>query len=111
MPALSAIADWPVTNAAALVLCPGNVLESYGDPDRVFALASVTKLLTAYATLLAVEEGSITLDTPAGPPGSTVRHLLAHAAGYGFASDANVLAPPGRRRIYSTPSDSHAARR
>ena len=37
--------------------------------------------------------------TPAGPPGSTVRHLLAHAGGYGF--DGGVLAAPGRTRIYS----------
>ena len=99
--ALSAMASWPVTTAAALVVKPGAVLETYGDADHVFALASITKLFTAYATMLAVEEGSITLDTPAGPPDSTVRHLLAHTAGYGFAVDANVLAPPAKRRIYS----------
>ncbi|HEU4421278.1 MAG TPA: serine hydrolase domain-containing protein, partial [Pilimelia sp.] len=36
----------------------------------------------------------------AGPPGSTVRHLLAHASGVAFDDDA-VLSRPGRRRIYS----------
>ena len=41
----------------------------------------------------------LALDAPAGPPGSTVRHLLAHAGGYGF--DGGVLAAPGRTRIYS----------
>ena len=40
------------------------------------------------------------LDAGAGPPGSTVRHLLAHTAGYDMQS-AKVLAEPGVRRIYS----------
>jgi CubicO group peptidase (beta-lactamase class C family) len=71
-----------------------------GDPDRPFAIASVTKLFTAVATLVAVEEGAIGLDDPAGPEGSTVRHLLAHASGLGFDTPG-PLAGPGRRRIYS----------
>lgn len=101
MTVLDAIADWDVPHAAALILRPGLVVESIGDLDRVFELASITKLFTSYATLLAIEEGSLSLDDPAGPPGSTVRHLLAHTAGYGFTSDAGILATPGRRRIYS----------
>jgi CubicO group peptidase (beta-lactamase class C family) len=60
----------------------------------------VTKPLVALATLLAVEEGSLDLERAAGPPGSTIRHLLAHASGLGPDSDA-VLAAPGTRRIYS----------
>jgi CubicO group peptidase (beta-lactamase class C family) len=62
--------------------------------------ASVTKLCTALAVLVAVEERTLSLDDAAGPPGSTVRHLLAHASGYDFDTDA-VLAPPATRRIYS----------
>jgi CubicO group peptidase (beta-lactamase class C family) len=54
-----------------------------------------------YSVLIAIEEGSIDLYEPAGPDGSTVRHLLAHAAGYGFDSGSKVIVPPGRRRIYS----------
>ena len=57
-------------------------------------------MATAVATLVAVEEGTIALDEPAGPAGSTVSHLLAHASGLAFADD-RVLAPPGRSRIYS----------
>ena len=53
----------------------------FGDIDRTFALASVTKPLVARAVQVAVEEGVVELDTAAGPPGSTVRHLLAHASG------------------------------
>jgi CubicO group peptidase (beta-lactamase class C family) len=99
--ALGTMADWDVPHASGLVLRPGVICEQYGDLDRPYALASITKLFTAYATLLSLEEGVLTLDSPAGPEGSTVRHLLAHAAGYGFASDAKVLAEPAKRRIYS----------
>lgn len=70
-----------------------------GDADRTFPLASVTKLLTALATLVAVEEEVLDLDEPAGPPGSTVRLLLCHASGLPFQGTAPV-AEPGRRRIY-----------
>ena len=59
-----------------------------GDADRVFRVASVGKLLAGYAIMIGVEEGAVALDDPAGPPGATLRHLLAHAAGYGFESDA-----------------------
>lgn len=63
-------------------------------------MASVTKLFVAYAALVAIEEGTITLEDAAGPPGSTVRHLLAHTAGFGFDT-ATLSAAPGERRIYS----------
>ena len=75
------------------------VVSTRGDVDRRFRLASVTKLLTTTAVLVAIEEEAVTLDQPAGPEGSTVRHLLAHASGLG--TDGGVVAPPGRRRIYS----------
>ncbi len=42
----------------------------------------------------------IDLDEAAGPPGSTVRHLLAHTSGLPFEGAAPI-AQPGRRRIYS----------
>lgn len=73
-----------------------------GDRESGFRWASVTKLLTAYACLVAAEEGTIDLDEPAGPPGSTVRHLLAHASGLPFEAGAPI-AEPGVRRIYSNP--------
>lgn len=92
---------WDVPHVAAAVVEPGGPRESIGEVSRVFRIASVTKPLVAYAVMVAVEEGALELDDPAGPPGSTVRHLLAHAAGYGFESDAGVVAAPGTRRIYS----------
>jgi len=83
-----------------VVVAGAGVLATWGDIDRLSPWASVTKLVTALATLVAVEEGTVDLDEPAGPPGSTVRHLLAHASGLAF-DEPTVLAAPGRTRIYS----------
>lgn len=98
--ALDLIAGWEVPNAAAAVVGVRGVLAAHGDLDRPFRLASVTKPLVARAAQIAVEEGVFDLDTPAGPPGSTVRHLLAHASGLSMHSAA-VAAAPGTRRVYS----------
>lgn len=87
--------------SAAVVTGGGRGVAHFGDGTRVYPLASVTKLLCAYAALVAVEEGAIDLDQPAGPPGSTVRHLLAHTSGLAFA-DRTVQAAPGAKRIYSS---------
>jgi CubicO group peptidase (beta-lactamase class C family) len=98
--ALEAIAAWPVGRAAAAVIGPGGVRAAYGPVDEPFPLASVTKPLTALACLVAVEEGAMELTEPAGPPGATVAHLLAHASG--LAPDKpELVAAPGTRRIYS----------
>jgi CubicO group peptidase (beta-lactamase class C family) len=100
LPALDVLDDWPVPNAAAAVVGPDGVLATHGDTTRQFALASVTKPVVARAAQVAIEEGAVDLDTPAGPPGSTVRHLLAHASGLAML-DGKVLARPGARRVYS----------
>ncbi|HJQ46818.1 MAG TPA: serine hydrolase domain-containing protein [Amycolatopsis sp.] len=101
MESVRAVDGWPVDNAAAAVVgATGTVLGRYGDGARAFRLASVSKLLTAYAALIATEEGVVELDTPAGPEGSTVRHLLAHTSGLAFDTH-KVMAPPGTRRLYS----------
>lgn len=102
MDSLRLIEQWPVPHAAtAVVGADGTVLGTHGDTTRVFPLASVTKLLTAYAALIAVEEGVVELETPAGPDGATIRHLLAHTAGLAF-NEHKVQAPPGQRRLYSS---------
>lgn len=100
MSALDALADWPAPTAAAAVVGPDGVLAQHGDAAHVFALASVTKPLVARAAQIAVEEGVVALDTPVGPPGSTVRHLLAHASGYSMNSEESIN-EPGKRRVYS----------
>ncbi|WP_033286878.1 serine hydrolase domain-containing protein [Streptomyces sp. NRRL F-525] len=98
---LALIENWPVPTAAAgAVRADGTVLGTHGPTGHRFPLASVTKPLAAYAALIAYEEGAIELDEPAGPPGSTVRHLLAHTSGLAF-DEHRVTAPPGQRRLYS----------
>ncbi|RDI74521.1 Beta-lactamase [Gaiella occulta] len=100
MEALRQIDDWDVPFAAAGVTRAGATVATRGDTRRTVPLASVSKPVTALATLVAAEEGAVDLDEPAGPPGSTVRHLLAHASGLPFEGDV-AIAAPGRRRIYS----------
>lgn len=99
MGALELASDWGATTWATGVV-HGERSGTAGDVGHRFALASVTKLLTALAVLVAVEEGTVDLDGPAGPPGATVRHLLAHASGLPFEGEEPV-ADPGRKRIYS----------
>jgi len=98
--ALRAIDSWGARTAAAGVVRAGGDLGVHGPRGDVLRWASVTKLLTGLATLVAVEEGTVDLDEPAGPEGSTLRHLLAHASGLA-PEEGPALAAPGRRRIYS----------
>ena len=100
MDALHQIDAWGAEHAGAAVVRPREVVAVRGDESHVFRWASVTKPATALATLVAVEEGVVDLDEPAGPPESTVRHLLAHASGLPFG-DGPPIAPVGKRRIYS----------
>jgi CubicO group peptidase (beta-lactamase class C family) len=106
--ALRQVDGWPSEHAAVAVA--GRIEASHGDLDRPFSWASVTKLATAVAVLVAAEEGIVDLDEPAGPPGSTLRHLLAHASG--LPTDGGTpLAEPGTRRIYSNTGFELAATR
>jgi CubicO group peptidase (beta-lactamase class C family) len=98
--ALEQVDSWPAPTAAVAVVTAEGVVAERGPADAVLRWASVTKLLTAYALLIAAEEGVLDLDEPAGPPGASVRHLLAHASGLPFEGDAPI-AKPGERRIYS----------
>jgi CubicO group peptidase (beta-lactamase class C family) len=98
--ALRQIDAWGARAAAAGVVGRSGVLAARGEEERDFPWASVTKPVTALAALVALEEGTIELDEPAGPPGATVRHLLAHASGLPPEAGPS-LSQPGRRRIYS----------
>ncbi len=98
--------DWPVGALAVAILGPAGVIDRLDtaatdvEPPRHFAWASVTKLLTALTVLDGCADGTVDLDEPAGPPGATVRHLLAHAAGVPPEAGGPTT-QPGRRRIYS----------
>ena len=105
--ALTLIDSWEVDFVAAAVVTPDGLVAERGDLTKVVRIASITKPLVAYAVLVAVEEGTLELDQSiptiggaAAPLGLTLRHLLAHAAGYGFDTP-RPLAPPGLRRMYS----------
>ena len=93
------LADWPVGSAAAAVIGPVGVLDIVGD-GRSYPWASVTKVITALTVLDGTFEGVVGLDDAVGPPGSTLRHVLSHAAGLAIDSD-QILARPGTRRVYS----------
>lgn len=101
-------ADYPVPfpHAIAAVRKGGEVIWSQGDLGEVFPLASVTKVLTALATMRAVADGYLSLDTVVGtsPGGSpyTVRDLLAHTSGLEVEGDGSVFrCEPHERRVYS----------
>lgn len=90
---------FPVENVGVAVVDRDGV-HTHGDVDRVQRIASVSKPLTAWAVLVAVEEGSVSLDDAVGQEGCTLRHLLSHAGGYPFFGDEPV-GKPGAKRIYS----------
>jgi CubicO group peptidase (beta-lactamase class C family) len=99
MEALGLVDGWPADRVAVGIASARGTLFVHGDALE-FRWASVTKPVTALACLVAAEEGTLDLDEPAGPPGATVRHLLAHASGLTFDPGAPI-AKPGTRRIYS----------
>ena len=106
MQALRQVDAWPCAHVAVAV--SGRIDAAHGERGRRFAWASVTKLATTVAVLVAAEEGLVDLDEPAGPPRSTLRHLLAHASGLPFDARTSI-APPARRRIYSNTGIDEAA--
>jgi CubicO group peptidase (beta-lactamase class C family) len=96
----SVLDEWGGDHVATVVFGPEGALETWGDTHRVVRLASVSKLITGYAALVALEEGAIALDDPAGPPGATVHDLLSHSSGVAFDSE-QIVAAPRTRRVYS----------
>jgi CubicO group peptidase (beta-lactamase class C family) len=99
--ALDLIESWPVNQAAAAFVAGDGSITTAGDIDHVFELASLTKLLTALAVLVAVEEGSVALEQVATDTGATVADLLSHTSG--MAPDSSdQLTAPRTRRVYST---------
>lgn len=99
-PVLAGVDGWDAGRPAAAAVDARGGVHRHGDTTQVARIASITKLCTAWAVLVAVEEGAFDLEDPLGPPGSSVRHLLCHASGLDFDTEA-VLGPPATRRVYS----------
>ncbi len=101
---LAEVDDWPVDTVGVGVSAADATSTTHGATDTVLPFASLTKPLSAYAVLIAVQDAAIHLDEPTGPEGAheeiTVRELLAHASGLPLETDGLVGAPR-RRRIYS----------
>jgi CubicO group peptidase (beta-lactamase class C family) len=99
---LALVDTWPVDNVAAAIVIDGVTTTSFGPTDHSFRLASISKTITAWAVLVAVEEGIIELDTVVAPEvnAATLRHLLAHAGGYPFDGPDPIVSIE-RKRIYS----------
>jgi CubicO group peptidase (beta-lactamase class C family) len=109
--ALQLVSAWPVEHVTAAVVTPGDTA-TVGDVERVYPLASLTKPMVAWAIMIAVEEGVVELDAPLrfvrAAPGATMRHLLAHAAGFGFDGDEPITGVE-RGRTYSNTGFERAA--
>ena len=105
---LAAADGWGAATAALAVVDRGGLVASHGPADVPLPWASVTKLVTAYVVLVAIERGVVALDEPAGPPDATLRHLLAHASGLGPEGHV-ALQAPGVTRLYSNSGIDAAA--
>lgn len=108
MDAFEPVRDLPF-DFAVVVVDAADAVATFGDPRTVYEWKSVAKLITAYACLIAVDRGVVSLEDPAGPNGSTLRHLLSHASGLPFEGNT-TLAAPGMKRIYSNRGIEVAAR-
>ena len=101
---LAEVDAWEPPTVTVGVTTADAVLASHGPTDELLWFASVSKPLTAYGVLLAVQHGDVTLDEPVDVPGghadATVRHLLSHAGGLPRDADGPTL-PVERRRSYS----------
>jgi CubicO group peptidase (beta-lactamase class C family) len=93
-PAGSAFTLWRVRASAHTVLAEA------GDLDESRRWASVSKFAVATGMARMHHEGLIDPYMSAGPPTSTLAHLLSHASGLGFEAGDPVRAV-GERRIYS----------
>jgi CubicO group peptidase (beta-lactamase class C family) len=69
MRALELVGSWPAAHVSAAVLRGGHVVATNGVQDREYRLASIAKVVTAYAALIACEEGTLHLDQPVGQAG------------------------------------------
>ena len=100
MRAFDLVREWPANNTSICIIDRRGDAHTFGDTARASRIASISKLITAWATLIAVEDGSTSFDAQVGQQECTLAHLLSHAGGYSF-DGAVPIVTPGRKRIYS----------
>ena len=84
------LADWPVGTVAAAI-DDGSGPRRHGPTQQMFPLASITKLLTALAALVAHEEGTLPLDEPiVETPDLNVLMAQSDRSSAGNGSDASA---------------------
>ena len=100
---LAEVETWEPSTVAIGLTDAAAPVATHGPVDEVFWLASVSKPISAYGVLLAVQHGDLNLDEPVDVDGATevvtVRHLLAHAGGLPPEPSGPWTAPE-RRRVY-----------
>lgn len=105
MKALELIGDWPGSSHAVAVIDLARpsveLLDTAGQIHADLHWASITKLVTAHAALVLVDEGLVSLDDTVTDWGATLGQLLSHAGGTA-PHRPEALCAPGSRRVYST---------
>lgn len=98
---------------ALVVANQDGIIHQEGAVDEIFELASVTKLISSYAALIAINRHQLSLLDAAGegaPAGATIRHLLSHSSGLPFEK-GYLEQKPERHRVYSNVGIEVLARR
>ncbi|WP_105974466.1 serine hydrolase domain-containing protein [Streptomyces geranii] len=111
--------DCPSASVAVVEHGKVTLAEAYGladvtahrpaTPETVYALASITKPMTATAICVAADEGLLDLDAPVPVPGDhpwpdpTARQLLQHRGGFGAHYDFHYGDPATGTRVDPTP--------
>ena len=105
--AIELVHQWPVDAVAAASVIDDDAT-IVGSREQRFPLASLSKLTTAMAVLIAVEEGTLALEDDVAslldlPDLAPLRlaELLSHSSGLAADPPARRLAPDRQRRIYS----------
>ena len=99
----SLIDGWPGQPSVVVVRLEAGLVTrvaAVGDLDEVRPWASVSKMAVSLAFGVEYDWNLHDFDDPAGPPGSSFAHLLAHASGLGSEQDDPVT-DVATKRVYS----------
>ena len=98
----SHLAAWPGVAAAGLVTTEGEVAVA-GAVEQPFPWVFGDQAAGLHDHAGRRERGTVALEDAAGPPGSSLAHLLAHASGLPFEGQERPWHPPGGAGLTPTP--------